>query len=61
MPLVVSQVAALEIKNKKQLPYPYFQINLPADDQQQILTDERVSVYSSGSVTCWQADNGYAP
>jgi hypothetical protein len=55
------KVAALEIKNKKQLPYPYFELNLPADVQQQIVTDEQISVYPSGSVTCWQADNDYAP
>ena len=57
----IYKVAALEIKNKKQLPYPYFEINLPAGVQQRILTDEQIPVYPPGSVTCWQVENEYAP
>lgn len=36
-------------------------MNLPAGIQSQILTDEQIPVYRSGSVTCWQVENEYAP
>jgi len=56
----IYQVAALEQQNPQQLPYPYFQINLPAGVQM-LETDEQILVYPPGSVTCWQANNDYAP
>ncbi|MGA2370142.1 MAG: hypothetical protein ACLPPV_24515 [Candidatus Korobacteraceae bacterium] len=56
----IYQVAALEQQNPQQLPYPYFQINLPTTVPQ-IETDENIPVYPAGSVTCWQANNDFAP
>jgi hypothetical protein len=56
----INQVAALEQQNPQQLPYPYFEINLPTGVQL-IQTDEGIPVYPPGSVTCWQANNDYAP
>ncbi len=55
-----SEVATREQENPKQIPYPYFEINLPTGVAQ-IQTDEQIPVYPAGSVTCWQADNDYAP
>jgi hypothetical protein len=58
----MNQVAVLErSSNPKSPPYPYFEINLPAGVQPQIMTDEQISVYPSGSVTCWLAENDYGP
>jgi hypothetical protein len=56
----IYEVAALEEQNPQQLPYPYFEINLPTGVQL-IQTDEGIPVYPAGSVTCWQANNDYAP
>ncbi len=56
----INQVAVREsTTNPQSTPYPYFEINLPA--VQQIETDERIPVYPSGSVTCWQVENEYGP
>jgi hypothetical protein len=57
----IDQVAELERRNGKQLPYPYFEINLPLDVQLLIVTDEQIPVYLPGSVTCWRVENEYAP
>jgi hypothetical protein len=57
----IYQVANLEQQNGKKLPYPFFEMNLPSGNQQIIITDEQIPVYRSGSVTCWQAENDYAP
>ncbi len=54
------EVAALEQQNPGQLPYPYFEMNLPSAVPL-IQTDEGTPVYPAGSVTCWQANNDYAP
>jgi len=54
------QVVALEQQNPKHVPYPFFELNLQTDVGL-IHTDERIPVYPAGSVTCWQADNDYAP
>jgi hypothetical protein len=56
----MSEVATLEQQNPQQIPYPYFQINLPTSVAM-MQTEEGISVYPAGSVTCWQANNGYAP
>jgi len=57
----MNEVAVLEGNtNPKSTPYPYFEINLPAGVPQ-IMTDEQIPVYPSGSVTCWQAENDYGP
>ena len=55
-----NEVAAAEQHNQKQVPYPFFEMNFPAIIPP-IQTDEQVTVYPAGSVTCWQADNDYAP
>ena len=54
------QVAALEQQSPKHVPYPFFEINLPFGATL-LQTDEQILVYPAGSVTCWQADNDYAP
>jgi hypothetical protein len=54
------EVAAVEQQNPKHVPYPFFEINLPTDGTP-LQTDEQIPVYPAGSVTCWQADNDYAP
>ncbi len=56
----INEVAKLEQQNPQQLPYPYFELNLPLGVQL-IQTDEGIAVYPLGSVTCWQASNDYAP
>lgn len=56
----IYEVAALEQQNPQQLPYPFFEINLPTTAPL-IETDEQIPVYPAGSVTCWQANNDYAP
>ncbi len=56
----INEVAMLEQQNPQQLPYPYFEINLPTN-LVLIQTDEGILVYPAGSVTCWQASNDYAP
>jgi hypothetical protein len=55
-----NEVSAAEQKNQKQVPYPFFEMNFPAAIPL-IQTDEQIQVYPAGSVTCWQADNDYAP
>jgi hypothetical protein len=56
----INEVATLEQQNPQQLPYPYFELNLPFGVQT-IQTDEGTNVYPAGSVTCWEASNDYAP
>lgn len=56
----IYEVAALEQQNPQQLPYPYFEINLPTNITL-IETDEGIPVYPAGSVTCWQASNDFPP
>ena len=55
-----AQVAGLEVQNLHQLPFPYVEINLPVSVAP-IQTDEQIAVYPAGTVTCWQANNDYAP
>ena len=53
-----NQVAQLETQDSQQIPFPYLQVNLPAGVAQ-IQTDEGIPIYPAGSVTCWQANNGF--
>lgn len=55
-----NEVAAQEQQNQQRVPYPFFEMNLPTSIPL-IQTDEQIPVYSAGTVTCWQADNDYAP
>ena len=54
------EVAGLEQQNQKQVPFPFFEINF-LTAATLIQTDEEILVYPAGTVTCWQADNDYAP
>jgi hypothetical protein len=55
-----SEVATLELQNPKHLPYPFFEMNM-LTSASPLQTDEGIPVYPAGSVTCWQANNDYAP
>jgi hypothetical protein len=54
------QVAAQEQTNPKHVPYPFFEYNLQTGTTL-LQTDEGIPVYPAGTVTCWEADNDYAP
>lgn len=55
-----SEVQQAEGQNSQELPFPYLEVNLPASVPL-IQTDEGISVYPAGSVTCWQASNDFPP
>jgi len=56
-----SQVATAEQQtDPRQVPYPYFEINLPVTVTM-VQTDEQTPVYPAGSVTCWQVENDWGP
>jgi len=54
------QVTTLEQQNPKRVPYPFFEMNM-LTSVTPVQTDEGIPVYPAGTVTCWQADNDYAP
>lgn len=57
----INEVATAEQQTSpQQVPYPYFQINLPTTVTL-IQTDEQIPVYPAGSVTCWQVENDWGP
>jgi hypothetical protein len=55
-----NQVQQVEGQNSQELPFPYLEVNL-STTVPLIQTDEGISVYPAGSVTCWQASNDFPP
>lgn len=44
----------------KRVPYPFYQVNIPASDNQ-IETDEGIPIFTPGSVSCYEVENTFAP